>query len=1011
LTSGVVNVLQFRLLGPIAAFSGDQPITLGGSKPRALLAVLLLESGRVVSAGRLVDVVWPNDPPESARALVQTYVSTLRKSFARHGFPDVIRTHPPGYVIHLGAATVDADVFAGTVADARRCVTQGDDKRATELLREAIALWRGPALSGLDGSVLGAEARRLDELLMSATEERFAAELRLGRYDHLADLAALVARHPTNERIRGQLMVTLYALGRHADALTCYHDGRTALAEELGVEPCAELTALYVAVLRGDTDVLRTGPRGQAEPLSSRLTPGQLPPAPGDFTGHAKETAALAAALGQGSPAVRVIAGPGGVGKSTLAVHVAHRMAASFPDGQLYAELHGMTVRHADPADVLGAFLRALGTDAARVPETTQERAELYRSLLAERRVLVLLDDAASEQQVRPLLPGGPGCGVLITSRDRLAGLSGAGLVELSVLALDEARELLCCIVGEERIHDDADSADEILTACGGLPLAIRIAGTRLAIRRQLPLKVLAGRLADERRRLTELAVGDLAVRASIGLSYRALDAQAQVALRRMGYLGLPSYSTATVGCLLGIPASEAERRLEALVDAQLVTFTGVDRAGSLRYRLHDLVRLYAYERASEDEPPVALRDSVIRAVSGWLITVDQIAAVSPSVEIAWRQLRPGVPQSAADTSTAVLTHSAGWLRDEEASMVAGVERAADLGLHQLVRDFVSARLAVELEGANRFDFRGRIIDIALETCRRARDIGGEASLLTELAQLRYAQDLFSDARRHFTEALSRFRTLHDERGQAAALAGLGLACREPGWLAEARHFLDRAATLLAALDDDVGTAYVHRIRGSVLLEMGDYPGTLANLEVSLKTYERAGNRRGVAYALRTLGLYHRARGEYLEALRACADSAAIFEELGDELMLSYAVRAHAKTQIRMGCSAEAVPRLEWALSAARTFSDRWGQAMALRILGQLHLAEGRLPLAQSCLTAAVSIWDTVEAPLWRARAEHDFAILHRAMGDLEAAQRAEAHAREVFRDHGAREYYELPLP
>ena len=380
-------MLEFRLLGPIEARCGDDTIALGGTKPRALLAALVLEHDHVVSANRLVDVVWPEDPPDSARALIQTYISSLRKSFAAHGFRDVIDTRPPGYVARLAQGTVDIDLFAALVDRARGAAKLGDDDKAATLLREALVLWRGPALSGLEDTPLVAEARRLDELRLAALEESFDVELRLGRLDHVAELTGLVARHPANERLRGQLMTTLYRLGRQADALACYREGRDALVEELGVEPGPDLAALHGAILRGslllpeslenpqnaERVLLATAPPGL--PVASPgVVPAQIPAAPSDFTGRAGELGHLVEGLAKPFPGVHIVAGQGGSGKSTLAAVAAHRIAQSFPDGQLYAELRGMSDTPATPAEVLGGFLRSLGVDAAHLPDSGQER-------------------------------------------------------------------------------------------------------------------------------------------------------------------------------------------------------------------------------------------------------------------------------------------------------------------------------------------------------------------------------------------------------------------------------------------------------------------------------------------------------------------------------------------------------------------------------------------------------------------------------------------------------------
>lgn len=989
--------MEFRLLGPVEAWVGDQPVPLGGAKPRALLAALLLERGRVVPAARLVDVIWRDDPPETARALIQTYVKNLRRAFAAFGEANVIATRAPGYVVRIPAEALDMEIFARLLAESR----QVDSRRAATLLGQALALWRGPALAGLQDSLLAGEAARLDELRLTAVEERIAAELELGRQDHLAELIALVGAHPTNERLRGQLMTTFYRLGRQADALATYRAGRNLLVRDLGVEPGAELSGLHDAILRGDL------PSGAGLPaLAAVPVPAQLPPAPADFTGRSPERASLLTArIG-----IHVISGQGGSGKTALATCAASDLAASFPDGQLFAELRGMSDNPAMPAEVLARFLRALGVADDRIPDTVEERGELYRTMLSGRRMLVLLDDARNEQQVRPLLPGSAECTVIITSRDRLASLAGAALTELDVLTDIEAAELLSRLVGAERVDADAESAERILTHCGNLPLAIRIAGARLVSRRRWPLTLLADRLADERRRLNELSVGDLGVRASIGPSYRALMPQEKAALRRMGYLGLPDFSTWVVSWLMDVPRQTAETLVEALVNAQLVDSIGADAFGSLRYRLHDLVRLYAGERAEAEEPHAHLVAAVARALGGWLSLIDQIGAESPPDEVSYRYTITKTYLPSEQMAARASVDPRDWFAAERASLVAGVERAAALGLYELVCEFASARYSTLTSGTNRFEVSTRINEAALAAVRAAGDVRGEAVMLVEWGKLRYYQDRYAEARALYTEALTKFRETGDQAGQAAALAGLGTACREPGHLVESLHFLDQAAHLLSQRTNDPDFAYVRRLSGSVHLEMGSYESALADLKDSLAVYRATGNPRGEAFTLRTLGLYHRARCDYDLAADSCRASMEIFDRLGDEHMHAYAVRALAKSELRAGKGDEVLEPLEWALAICHGLGDRWGQAATLRVLGEVHLDTGRLDLAESYLGAALQIWNSIDAPVWKARTERDLALVHEARGRFEEAAATRERALKVFRDHAAREYAELSL-
>ncbi|MBO3747387.1 tetratricopeptide repeat protein [Streptosporangiaceae bacterium NEAU-GS5] len=996
--------MEFRLLGPVEAVCGGVVAALGGAKPRTLLAALLLEQGRIVPSTRLIDILWPEGPPDTARTALQTYIRALRTALARLADTETIITRTPGYLIQIPIGSLDLDVFTGLLTRARQADSPAE---VSDLLDDALALWRGPAMAGLADCSLAGEAARLEQLRLTAIEERVTADLRLGRHGRLVpELAALVSRYPANERLRGQYMTALYRLGRQSEALAAYREGYAALTEKIGVDPGPELAALHQAILRGDPTLL--APPSE-QPVCAAV-PAQLPRAPTDFTGRATHISELAAALTQRPQApVQLIAGRGGTGKSALAVQAAHQVAAEFPDGQLYAELRGMSDDPADAGEVLGRFLKALGVRPQTIPAATAERADLYRSLLAARRVLVLLDDAACEQQVRPLLPGGPGCAVLITARNRLGGLGGARRMDLDVLTPEEAFELLARTAGAGRVRAEQRDAHAIAELCGRLPLAICIAGARLATRTGRPLALLVERLADERRRLDELTISDLEVRSSVELSYRGLSQQSRRALGRLSFLAVPQFSSWTLAWLLEVTEDAAEDIIENLLDAHLVDFTQVDALGRPRYRLHELIRIHGRERAEAEESAAELTASVARVLRGWLALVDTVAAHSPPEEIQWRRPPVTAYPVAATTAARVVSAPYAWFEAEQAALVSGVERAATLGLHDLVCHFASARLSgPSFWGAQRFGARERINQAALAAVRRAGDRRGEAIMLAELGELRYMQDRFSEADRQFADALDAFRELGDAHGQAVALAGLGTVGRETGRLAEALRFVEQAGELLRAAGDDAGIAYVQRLAGSVRLERGDFAEAWSALEESLAAYRRIGSPRGEGLALRTISLHHRALGELDEAVDTANRAVTIFERLGDRLMAAYAIRALAKARVRQGRGAAMLPRLREAFSTCRTMGDRWGQGATLRTLGELHLAEGDLTDSHVCLSAAITLWEELKIPLWRARTERDLALLYRARGEDAAAESLLAGVLKVFYDHGAREYGEL---
>ncbi|MDI1463252.1 BTAD domain-containing putative transcriptional regulator [Catellatospora sp. KI3] len=1019
-------MVRFQLLGPVEVNFDGEPVPLGGSKPRALLAALLLEPGRVVSTDRLIDIIWDDDPPDTARPLVQTYVSALRRALGRHRAEEVIVTRAPGYLARIPAGSLDREVFKGLVTQGRAAAAADRHGEAADAFRAAGTLWRGPAMGGVTGAALAAEAAGLDELRISVLEERIAADLMLGRWDELVgELTFLVGQHPTRERLRGQLMLALYGTGRTADALAAFRQARDVLRDELGIDPGPELTRVHEAILRSDPDLLPVAPGvdrpvpapSRAEPAPpdpaprtadrepGRTVPAQLPPGAADFTGRTAEVDTLVTALSGTATAmtVCVISGRGGVGKSALAVQVAQQLAARYPDGQLHVELRGMSDAPATPVEVLGRFLRALGVEAAALPQGLEDRMDCYRTLLAGRQVLVVLDDAAGEQQVRPLLPGSPTCAVVVTSRGRLPGLAGASLVELDTLPVHEATELLARIAGPDRIGAAPGASAQIVAQCGYLPLAVRIAGARLASRRQWAPELLAARLADEQQRLDELSVGDQAVRATFELSYRALDTRAQAALRRLGLLGLPDFPGWVAAALLDLPEAAAEQLIEGLVDANLVDYSYTD-ADLVRYRLHDLVRLYAREQSLAEDTEQQRRDAVGRVLGGWLSLVRPSADQTASGGVT---LRPEPwPMYHLRTPSALITRA--WLETEQAALVASVERAAALDL-----DVAAVALAATLCGSlfplhNQLDSWHRTHEAALGAARRAGNIHGEAVLLAGVGQLCIEQDRFADAQLYLSPALGMFRDAGDLRGEAATLLTLGAACREQGYLPEALHFLAQAEAVCRVLEDDSATGQCARLTGFIRVEQGDFEAADACFETALAAYRRAGNRRGEGLTLRTIGIGHRGSGDLTAGEQACRAALAIFAELGDELLQAYGQRALAKVRLRQGHPDDARPLLEASRLVSRSLRDRWGEALTLRTLGEVHLVDGALSEAERCFTEALEIWADLAVPTFRARTLRDVAVLHQARGDSAAAAAARAEALEIFATYGTREFAEL---
>ncbi|MFD7610436.1 BTAD domain-containing putative transcriptional regulator [Streptomyces sp. NPDC059828] len=601
--SGGDSGLRFSVLGPVRAWSEGQALPSGSPQQRAVLAALLMREGRMATAAELIDAIWGDEPPSQALAAVRTYASRLRKTLGA----GALVSESGGYAIRTPPEALDLHIAQELVAEAEKARDGGDRAQARALTSKALGMWDGEALASVPGPYAESQRVRLEEWRLQLLEARLEMDLDAGHHaEAVSELTALTAAHPLRERLRELLMLALYRSGRQAEALAVYADTRRLLSDELGVDPRPELSRLQQRILQADEDLACPAPESHPG-TTGFLKPAQLPASVPDFTGRAsfvrelsEQLATSEGSLMAGSVmAVSALAGIGGVGKTTLAVHVAHAARPQFPDGQLYVDLQGAGHRSAEPEAVLGAFLRALGTADTAIPDTLDERAALYRSTLDGRRVLVLLDNARDAAQVRPLLPGTAGCAALVTSRIRMVDLAGAHLVDLDVMSPEEALQLFTRIVGEERVCAEREAALDVVAACGFLPLAIRIAASRLAARRTWTVSVLAAKLADERRRLDELQAGDLAVKATFELGYGQLEPAQARAFRLLGLADGPDISLAAAAAVLDLPPHESEDLLEALVDTSLV-----ESAAPGRYRFHDLVRLYARACAERDEQP-----------------------------------------------------------------------------------------------------------------------------------------------------------------------------------------------------------------------------------------------------------------------------------------------------------------------------------------------------------------------------------------------------------------------
>ncbi|WP_406394299.1 BTAD domain-containing putative transcriptional regulator [Streptomyces sp. NBC_00887] len=600
--------MDFRVLGPVEAHKDGTRVALSGSKVHTVLATLLLARGRVVSDTRLNTLLWGWEPPATSGAQIYTYMSRLRKLL---GDEVRIERRQPGYLLAAPHCRVDLLEFERLEKLGRAALRRKRFGEAGALLTEALGHWRGSALSNVTEHLADAELPQLEEARMHALESRIEADLALGRHEQLTgELTGLVAQFPLREKLRAQLMTAYYRGGRQSDALQSYYEGRSLLADQLGIDPGEALGSTYAAVLAGNRG---PGPGSRIQqPEHSDYedddAPAMLPPDTEEFIGRQAELAALRtqladSAAGRG-PRHLLVTGMAGVGKTALAVHAAHTSAVHYPGGFLFAELARPDGRARPPAEVLTTLLRGLGEhvgaggtgSGADGRMELDELVRLYRARTAGRRLLVVLDGAVSSRGLDPLLSGSPDAVVLITSRARLTQVTGARTTALAPFGDGAAFDLLAASAGRARLLAEPDATDDVLAYCAGLPLALRITGCRLAARPYWPVARLADRLADPETRLRELSFGGIDVVGALMPALRQLPEpdQARATLIQLADIGVDSFPAQRAATCLGTRESAAEQRLEQLVDGALLDICGVDRQGRPLYRFHELVLLLA---------------------------------------------------------------------------------------------------------------------------------------------------------------------------------------------------------------------------------------------------------------------------------------------------------------------------------------------------------------------------------------------------------------------------------
>jgi len=918
--------LQVNVLGPLAMRRDGEAVELRSAMVRDLLGLLAVQPGRLVSRDEIVDVLWGEHPPRTCVRLVHGYVGQLREVLdpgrQRRGAAGPLRLVTAGYRLDLAADELDLVRF--------------DELLAAGARADALACWRGPVLASASArlrahpAVIAVEQRRLAAVLDDADDH-----LAGGSYDQAgARLRALAADEPLHEGVAARLILALAGAGEQAAALRHFGNVRDRLRDDLGIEPGPELRDAHVRVLRGELP----GAAADAKPdLGAHPVPAQLPADVADFTGREEHLARLDALLpaGASQPAVVIapVTGTAGVGKTALAVHWAHQVAARFPDGQLYVNLRGYDPGAPLPAvDALARFLRALGVPAERVPTEIDEAADLYRTMLSTRRVLILLDNAHSPEQVRPLLPGGAASMVLVTSRDALAGLvarDGARRVSLDVLTADEAIDLLGRILGADRVRAEPDATAELARLCAYLPLALRIAAANIALRPHGTIDRYVTRLAAGNR-LAALEVagdGQAAVRAAIALSYESLPAPQQRLFRLLGRV-FPGtdFSAPTAAALTGGAPGEAVELLDQLAHVHLL-----DQHQPGRYSCHDLLRLYARERC-DAEDGAAERDAAGARLHRYYLDAVDAAARQLYPEKLRLPLTPGGTAPAFDQASA-----SAWLDAERANLVAAITAVG--------ADPVAWQLTDGLRGY--FFLRLSIVDWAtaaragLAAAQAAGDASAQAAAELSLADLAWFRGHHDQAIERYGHVLDLARGVGWVECQAAALANLGLLHRQAARWGEAIDHYTQALDLNRIAGRLAGQAVSLANLGVVYWELGRLTAAADCYARALELHRRIGSRTGAATTMANLGEVNHLLGRLDEARTQLDDALAIHREVGDRGSEAETLRCLAAVHRDAGRDADAQAAADAALTLARDTGHHRLEADAYNTLGAILCRQG----------------------------------------------------------------------
>jgi len=989
--------MEFRLLGPLEVRRSGADVPISAGKLRALLGSLLLDANVAVPADRLIDVMWDGRPPASATPSLHNHVMRLRRQLGDEGGTR-IRAVALGYLIQVEAGELDLDVFSDLCEAGRRAAQAEQWPKASANLADALALWRGSPLADIASLQQDARIRELVEARSQAFEGRIEADLEQGRHQEvITELRALIEEQPLREAFHGQLMLALYRTGRQSEALEVFQDLRSTLVDRLGVEPSSSIRQLHGRILDADPK-LAIGASARSGPLF------QLPADTRVFTGREHELGELmelVRAAPEGTEAgmvvISAIDGMAGIGKTALAVHAAHRVREQFPDGQLFLDLRGYTtdLEPLTTGDAMDWFLRSLGVPPQSIPKDLGERAAFYRDRLDGTRTLIILDNASSAAQVRPLLPRSPGCLVLITSRRRLTGLDDAHSLALDILPDADAVALLHRVAGPGRVPGHNPAILELIALCGHMPLAIQIAAARLRRNPALRVENVVAQLRDDSRRLDQFQDEDRDLTAVFDLSYQDLPEAERRLLRLLGLAPGPDFDVYAAANLAGIDHRTAERLLESLLDHNLLT-----QRTPGRYQFHDLVRLYAHALGGLD--PVAERDRALDRLSDYY----QHAAQKADHHLA-RQTRPGPPRSAPTPTTAPelrsRTGALAWLRGERANLLATLAQAAAQAETSRVIALTAA-LAAFLHQEGPWLQVASLHQAAAAAAHEGGDRQSEANALWDLARVRQLTGDLATSAGLLEQSLAVYQELGDRQGEANALWDLARSRSAPGHFPAAVEMLERALAIYQDLGDRRGEANAAFELGRLKYVTGSYPAAVDLYERALAGYQELGDELGQANSFFDLGRLRQLTGDFPVSADLQERALAMYRSLGQRLGEADALRGAGRGRQVTGDYAAATDLLGRALTIYQSLGHRLGEAYSFLGLGRARQAVGEFPAAADLIERALAIFQGSGNTHGLANARLELGCARRATGDHPASADLLGQALKTFHDLGDRQ-------